>query len=35
MWNIDMQRVIEPGQFDIMTGADSATLQTVTLKVTP
>lgn len=35
MWNIDMKRVIEPGEFDIMTGADSATLQTVTLAVTP
>jgi beta-glucosidase len=35
MWNIDMKRVIEPGEFEIMTGADSATLQSVTLAVTP
>ncbi|QDX26631.1 beta-glucosidase [Sphingomonas suaedae] len=35
IWNIDMKRVIEPGEFDIMTGADSANLQTVTLTVAP
>ncbi|HEX5787772.1 MAG TPA: glycoside hydrolase family 3 N-terminal domain-containing protein [Woeseiaceae bacterium] len=34
MWNIDMERVVEPGEFDIMTGPNSADLQSVTLTVT-
>ncbi len=35
MWNADMQRVTEPGTFAIMTGANSAELQTVKLEVRP
>ena len=35
MWNDKMQRVVEPGEFDIMAGPDSANLKTVTLTVTP
>ncbi|OYU03092.1 MAG: beta-glucosidase [Sphingomonadaceae bacterium PASS1] len=35
MWNDKMQRVVEPGEFDIMAGPDSASLKTVTLTVTP
>ncbi|MFY7744634.1 MAG: glycoside hydrolase family 3 N-terminal domain-containing protein [Erythrobacter sp.] len=35
MWNIDMKRVTEPGTFQIMTGANSAELQSVKLEVTP
>jgi beta-glucosidase len=34
MWNDKMQRVVEPGEFDIMAGPDSANLKTVTLTVT-
>jgi beta-glucosidase len=34
MWNHKMQRVVEPGEFDIMTGPNSADLKTVTLTVT-
>jgi beta-glucosidase len=33
MWNDKMMRVVEPGEFDIMAGANSATLKTVTLTV--
>jgi len=32
-WNIDMQFVVEPGEFLIMVGPDSQHLQSVTLKV--
>ena len=35
MWNDKMQRVVEPGDFDIMAGPDSANVKTVTLTVTP
>jgi beta-glucosidase len=33
MWNKDMKRVVEPGEFDIMTGSNSADVKTVTLTV--
>lgn len=33
MWNASMQRVVEPGQFRIMTGANSVDLQSVTLTI--
>ncbi|WP_347302789.1 glycoside hydrolase family 3 N-terminal domain-containing protein [Croceibacterium sp. TMG7-5b_MA50] len=33
MWDIDLKEVVEPGRFDIMTGADSVSLQTVVLEV--
>ena len=32
-WNIDMQFVVEPGEYMIMVGPDSQNLQSVTLKV--
>ena len=35
MWNRDMERVIEPGEFTIMVGPNSEELQEVTLTVTP
>jgi beta-glucosidase len=35
MWNIDMQRVVEPGAFDIMTGPNSVDLKTVVLNIGP
>jgi beta-glucosidase len=35
MWNAAMERVIEPGTFAIMTGANSAELQTIKLEVQP
>ena len=35
MWNTEMKRVTEPGTFAIMTGANSAELQTVKLEVKP
>ncbi|KPF63293.1 glycoside hydrolase [Porphyrobacter sp. AAP60] len=35
MWNTAMEQVIEPGAFTIMTGANSAEVQNVTLTVTP
>jgi beta-glucosidase len=35
MWNAAMKQVIEPGTFTIMTGANSAELQTVKLEVQP
>ena len=34
-WNRDMKRVVEPGEFAIMVGPNSADLQDVTLAVTP
>jgi beta-glucosidase len=34
MWNDKMQRVVEPGDFDIMAGNSSANVKAVTLKVT-
>jgi beta-glucosidase len=33
MWNAAMQRVVEPGEFEIMTGPNSVELQSVTLSV--
>ncbi len=33
LWNLDMDEVVEPGRFDIMTGANSRDLQTVTLDI--
>ena len=35
MWNRDMERVIEPGEFTIMVGPNSQDLQETTLTVTP
>ncbi|CAN5705587.1 glycoside hydrolase family 3 N-terminal domain-containing protein [soil metagenome] len=35
MWNIDMKRVVEPGQFEIMAGPSSAEVKSVTLTVAP
>lgn len=35
MWNVSMKRVVEPGEFEIMVGPDSAHLQSVKLTVTP
>ena len=32
-WNVDMQRVVEPGEFQIMVGPSSQQVQTVTLTV--
>jgi beta-glucosidase len=32
-WNADMKRVVEPGDFDIMTGANSVDLKTTSLHV--
>jgi beta-glucosidase len=32
-WNADMKRLVEPGDFDIMTGANSADLKTAMLHV--
>ena len=33
-WNIDMQFVVEPGDFDIMIGPNSQDVQSVRLSVT-
>jgi beta-glucosidase len=33
MWNVSMQRVVEPGAFEIMAGANSADLKTVLLNI--
>ncbi len=33
MWDADMREVVEPGRFDIMTGANSRDVQTVTLDI--
>ena len=35
LWNRDMKRVVEPGDFTIMVGPNSSELQDVTLKVVP
>ncbi|HYD25201.1 MAG TPA: glycoside hydrolase family 3 N-terminal domain-containing protein [Croceibacterium sp.] len=35
LWNRDMERVTEPGQFTIMAGANSQDLKSTTLTVTP
>ncbi|GAB5348381.1 glycoside hydrolase family 3 N-terminal domain-containing protein [Alteriqipengyuania sp. 357] len=35
MWNREMERVIEPGEFTIMVGPNSEDVQNVTLTVTP
>ncbi|MEK7343583.1 MAG: glycoside hydrolase family 3 N-terminal domain-containing protein [Pseudomonadota bacterium] len=35
MWNGRMERVVEPGEFEIMTGNSSVALQSTTLTVTP
>lgn len=35
MWNDRMERVVEPGEFEIMTGNSSVDLQSTTLTVTP
>jgi beta-glucosidase len=34
MWNNKMQRVVEPGEFEIMAGSNSVDLKTATLTVT-
>ena len=34
IWNDGMQRVVEPGEFEIMTGPNSVDLEAVTLTVT-
>jgi beta-glucosidase len=34
LWDKDMKRVVEPGEFQIMSGANSAELKSVTLNVT-
>jgi beta-glucosidase len=33
MWNDRMERVVEPGEFDIMVGPNSVDLETVTLAI--
>ena len=33
MWNDEMQRVVEPGDFDIMVGPDSVNLKSVNLEI--
>ena len=33
MWNIAMQRVVEPGAFDIMVGPNSVDLKTTVLHI--
>jgi beta-glucosidase len=33
MWNDKMQRVVEPGEFDIMAGPNSADLKSATLTI--
>ena len=33
MWNASMQRVVEPGAFDIMVGPNSVDLQTIRLTI--
>jgi beta-glucosidase len=32
-WNLDMERIVEPGEFEIMVGPNSVDLKTVTLSV--
>jgi beta-glucosidase len=34
LWDKDMKRVVEPGEFQIMSGSNSAELKAVTLNVT-
>jgi beta-glucosidase len=34
MWDENLKRVVEPGEFEILTGANSTQLQSVTLAVT-
>jgi beta-glucosidase len=34
MWNDKMERVVEPGEFDIMAGPNSAELKSATLTIT-
>ena len=34
LWNPQMQRVVEPGEFDVMVGPDSVRLQAALLTVT-
>jgi beta-glucosidase len=33
MWNIDMQRVVEPGAFELMVGGNSLDLKTAVLHI--
>jgi beta-glucosidase len=33
MWNIEMQRVVEPGAFEVMVGPDSVDLKTTVLHI--
>jgi beta-glucosidase len=33
MWNIDMQRVVEPGAFELMVGPNSIDLKTAVLNI--
>jgi beta-glucosidase len=33
MWNVAMRRVVEPGDFDVMVGADSVALKSATLHI--
>lgn len=33
MWNIAMQRVVEPGAFEVMVGANSVDLKTTVLRI--
>ncbi|WP_419815305.1 glycoside hydrolase family 3 N-terminal domain-containing protein [Glacieibacterium sp.] len=35
LWNLNMKRVVEPGQFEIMAGNSSIALKSATLTVTP
>lgn len=35
MWNLDMKRVVEPGQFEIMAGPNSVDVKSATLTVAP
>jgi len=34
LWDISMRRVVEPGEYEVMTGPDSAHLQSAALTVT-
>jgi beta-glucosidase len=33
MWNVQMQRLVEPGAFDIMTGPNSVDLKSAVLHI--
>jgi beta-glucosidase len=33
MWNIDMQRIVEPGAFELMAGSNSVDLKTAVLHI--